>query len=153
MLVIRLARIGKKNFPFFRVVLMEKRKSPKGRAIEVLGSVNPTKKQIALDKDRILHWIGLGAQPSDRVFNILVSQKIITGKKRFKKIRAKKKEETQAEEGSTKQEVGKKEEKPVEKTEEAAKGPTEEKPAEEKPAEEKKEDKKEEGKEEKAEKK
>jgi|GEM_PF-428757 len=91
MLAIRLSRIGKKNSAFFRVVVMDKQKSAKGRALEVLGSVNPHKKAIALKNERILYWIGVGAQPSDRVHNILVSKNVIKGPKRVKKIRKSKK--------------------------------------------------------------
>jgi len=97
MLAIRLSRIGKKNSPFFRIVVMDKRKSAKGRALEVLGSVNPRKKDIILKNERIKYWLGVGAEASDRVYNILVSQKVIEGKKRPKKIRPKKKEEKEEE--------------------------------------------------------
>ena len=65
MLSIRLSRVGKTNYPFFRVVVMDKKKSAKGRALEVLGSVNPHKKEVILKGERILYWIGVGAQPSD----------------------------------------------------------------------------------------
>lgn len=97
MLAIRLSRVGKKNFPFFRVVVMDKRKSAKGRALEVLGSVNPQNKEIVLKTERIQYWLGVGAEASNRVYNILVSKKIIEGKKHPKKIRAKKKEEKEGE--------------------------------------------------------
>lgn len=106
MLAIRLSRIGKKNSAFFRVVVMDKQKSAKGRAIEVLGSVNPHKKDIVLKNERILYWIGVGAQPSDRVHNILVSKGVIKGPKLAKKVRKSKKEEGAEEEGRMKQEAG-----------------------------------------------
>lgn len=98
MLSIRLSRVGKKNFAYFRVVVMDKQKSAKGRALEVLGAVNPHKKEISLKKERILYWIGVGAQPSDRVHNILISQEVIKGKKRPKKIKKKAVEEAATEE-------------------------------------------------------
>ena len=97
MLAIRLSRIGKKNSPFFRIVVMDKKKSAKGRAIEVLGSVNPRKKDVVLKNERIKYWLGVGAEASDRVYNILVSKKLLEGKKRPKKIRPKKKEEKESE--------------------------------------------------------
>ncbi|MFH1183051.1 MAG: 30S ribosomal protein S16 [Candidatus Moraniibacteriota bacterium] len=97
MLAIRLSRIGKKNSPFFRIVVMDKQKSAKGRALEVLGSVNPHKKEIVLKNERILYWIGVGAEASDRVHNILVSKNVIKGPKKSKKIRAKKSEEKESE--------------------------------------------------------
>lgn len=101
MLAIRLARVGKKNYPYFRVVLMDKRRSPKGRALEILGSLNPRNKEVALKKERILYWISVGAQPSERIHNLLISKGVITGKKIKKKIRIKKKEEEQADSAQT----------------------------------------------------
>ncbi len=82
MLTIRLTRKGKKNQPFFRVVVIDKRKSAKGgRPSEILGYVDPLTKRKSLEKDRILHWIKMGAQPSATVHNLLVSEKIIEGAK------------------------------------------------------------------------
>ncbi len=80
MLVIRLNRFGKRNQAQFRVVLQEKTKAPGHRHIEMLGSHNPHSKVTILKKDRILYWIGQGAQPSDRVHNMLVKEGVIEGK-------------------------------------------------------------------------
>ena len=78
MLTIRLTRKGKKNQPFFRVVVTDKKRSAKGgRAVEILGYVNPLTKKKSLKKERILHWLKNGAQPSATVHNLLVSEKII----------------------------------------------------------------------------
>lgn len=114
MLTIRLARTGKKNFAQFRVVVMDKRKTPTGRSLEVLGSIDPHKKQINLKKERILHWISVGAQPSDRVHNILVKEQVIQGPKRVKKIKKVEKEgEEQApEQAAATQPAGEKVEEP-----------------------------------------
>ena len=49
--------------------------------MEILGSYDPHKKTTILKKERILHWIGNGAQPSDTVHNLLVREGIIEGKK------------------------------------------------------------------------
>lgn len=82
MLTIRLTRKGKKNQPFFRVVVIDKKRSSKGgRAVEEVGYINPLTKKRSLEKDRILHWIKMGAQPSSSIHNILVSEKIISGDK------------------------------------------------------------------------
>jgi|SRR3989338_6411723 len=82
MLTIRLTRKGKKNQPFFRVVVIDKRRSSKGgRPSEILGYIDPLTKRKSLKKERILHWIKNGAQPSDTVHNLLVSEKIIEAKK------------------------------------------------------------------------
>lgn len=98
MLVIRLNRYGKRNQAQFRVILQEKSKAPGHRHVEVLGSHNPHSKNTILKKERILYWIGQGAEPSDRVHNMLVKAGVIEGKIVPKKMkRPEKKEETPAE--------------------------------------------------------
>jgi small subunit ribosomal protein S16 len=82
MLVIRFLRTGRKNQPFFRIVVTEKRNPPQGgRFKEILGSYNPLTKKRNLKKDRIKYWLSVGAQPSETVYNLLISEKIIKGKK------------------------------------------------------------------------
>ena len=82
MLTIRLTRKGKKNQPFFRVVLIDKKRSSKGgRAVEDLGYVDPLKKRKNFKKDRILYWLSKGAKASPTIHNYLVSEKIIDAKK------------------------------------------------------------------------
>jgi len=85
MLVIRLARIGRKNRPAFRIVLQEKTQAPKSASKETLGSYNPLlpkrEDQVKFDKERIMHWLKLGAEPSATVHNMLVEFKVIEGKK------------------------------------------------------------------------
>jgi small subunit ribosomal protein S16 len=77
-LAIRLARIGKKKHPFYRVVVLDKRKPRNGRTVEVVGTYDPLQKpaEIKLDADRIKYWLGCGAQPSDTVRSFLTAQKI-----------------------------------------------------------------------------
>ena len=82
MLTIRLTRKGKKNQPFFRVVVIDKKRSSKGgRAVEDLGYLDPLKKRKSFEKERIQYWISKGAKPSPTVHNLLVSEKIIDDKK------------------------------------------------------------------------
>jgi len=82
MLTIRLTRKGKKNQPFFKVVVIDKRRSSKGgRALEDLGYVDPLKKRKNFKKERILYWLSKGAKPSPTIHNFLVSEKIIDAKK------------------------------------------------------------------------
>ena len=78
MLAIRLARIGKKKKPFYRVVVIDKRKPRNGRTVEVVGTYDPLKKpaEIQLKAERIKYWLGCGAQPSDTVRSFLRGQKI-----------------------------------------------------------------------------
>jgi small subunit ribosomal protein S16 len=95
MLTIRLIRKGKKNQPFFRVVVTDKKNPPRaGRAVEDLGFVDPLTKRKNLNKERILYWISKGAKPSDSMHNLLVSEKIIEAKKlHVSKLSTKKKAE------------------------------------------------------------
>ena len=82
MLTIRLTRVGKKKDASFRVVVVEKaRKVKAGNYLEMVGSYDPRVDKVELKADRIKHWIGHGAQVSDTVHNLLISQKIIEGKK------------------------------------------------------------------------
>ena len=90
MLVIRFSRVGKKNRAQFRIVVQEHTVAPSGKHVEILGSYDPHFKKGAFKKERIEHWVKNGAQISDSVYNVLVKQGIIKGKKRFIKITAKK---------------------------------------------------------------
>jgi small subunit ribosomal protein S16 len=83
MLVIRYFRIGKKNQPYFKIVVTDQRMPIRGgRFVEEVGFADPVKKKRTLKADRIKYWISKGAQPSDSIYNLLVSEKIIEGKKR-----------------------------------------------------------------------
>ncbi|MDD5318360.1 MAG: 30S ribosomal protein S16 [Candidatus Pacebacteria bacterium] len=102
MLKIRLQRTGRKHQPTFRVVLTDSKNSTKsGRFLEVLGSHDFRRDgATSLEADRVKHWLEKGAQASGTVHNLLISQKIITGKKINvlpKKTVAKKEEEPKAE--------------------------------------------------------
>jgi small subunit ribosomal protein S16 len=82
MLKVRLQRVGRKNDPSFRVVVTNSLNAPKsGKFLEVVGSYDARKDRIDLKGERIKHWISNGAQVSDTVHNLLVSKKVIEGKK------------------------------------------------------------------------
>ena len=68
-LMIRLARVGARKQPHYRVVVIEKDRARNGRSIEVVGTYNPrtTPATVDLKRDRIDYWVGKGAQLSDRV--------------------------------------------------------------------------------------
>jgi small subunit ribosomal protein S16 len=72
-LTIRLARIGKKKHPFYRVVVTEKTRPRNGRFVEIVGTYDPQKKPacVDVDRDRVQYWISKGAQPSDTVRSLL----------------------------------------------------------------------------------
>ena len=81
MLVIRFQPRGKKHQPTYRVVVDEKRSKLDGAFVEDLGFYNPHSKEAVISTDRVQYWIGVGAQPSPSVYNLLVSKKIIEGTK------------------------------------------------------------------------
>lgn len=75
MVVIRLARVGKKHNPKYRVTVADSRRWVNGKFIEVVGHYNPNPqgkdKEFDLNLDKIQDWISKGAQPSDRVKSLL----------------------------------------------------------------------------------
>jgi small subunit ribosomal protein S16 len=78
-LCIRLARIGKKKQPFYRVVVIDRRRPRNGRFVEIVGTYDPLKNpaDVKLNAERIKHWLEHGAQPSDTVRTFLRRQKIV----------------------------------------------------------------------------
>lgn len=75
MVVIRLARFGKKHSPKYRVTVADHRRWLGGKCIEVVGHYNPApkgkEKGLEVDIEKIEAWIKKGAQPSDRVKSLL----------------------------------------------------------------------------------
>lgn len=74
-LKIRLARAGSKKRPYYHIVVADVRSPRDGRFIEAVGSWNPLLpkegERVKLDADRIQHWLGNGALPTDRVLRFL----------------------------------------------------------------------------------
>lgn len=73
---IRLARGGSKKRPFYSIVAADSRMPRDGRFIEKLGTYNPllakdSEDRVKLNMERVAHWLGLGAQPTDRVARFL----------------------------------------------------------------------------------
>ncbi len=79
MVTIRLSRGGSKKRPYYTVVVADSRNKRDGRCIERIGFFNPLaqgKEEILrLDLDRVAHWVGLGAQTSDRVSKLVKQAK------------------------------------------------------------------------------
>ncbi|MDC4232949.1 30S ribosomal protein S16 [Actinomyces sp. B33] len=71
---IRLKRVGKIHAAAYRVVVVDSRKKRDGRVIEEIGVYDPqpNPSTIRIDSDRAQYWLGVGAQPSDQVRNLLV---------------------------------------------------------------------------------
>lgn len=75
MVTIRLARAGAKKRPFYHLVVTDSRNRRDGRYLERLGFFNPIagerEESLRVDLERARHWIAQGAQPSDRVEQLL----------------------------------------------------------------------------------
>ena len=75
MVTIRLARHGAKKSPFYHVTVADHARARDGRFVERVGFYNPVAKgqaeSLRLDLDRIDYWMGVGAQPSDRVKKLI----------------------------------------------------------------------------------
>lgn len=70
---IRLARVGRRKAPYYRIVVADSRRARDGRFIEILGRYQPLQKegnQFYVDEERALRWLGEGAIPSDTVRSI-----------------------------------------------------------------------------------
>lgn len=79
---IRMARGGAKKRPYYRIVIADSRSPRDGRFIEKVGTYNPLLKKddpnrVTLNEERIKHWLGNGATPSDRVGRFLGAANII----------------------------------------------------------------------------
>jgi small subunit ribosomal protein S16 len=70
---IRLRRMGSKQRPFYRVVVADQRSPRDGRFIEIIGRYHPLSDPsvIEIDESRAMHWLMVGAQPSDQVRNLM----------------------------------------------------------------------------------
>ena len=106
-LKIRLARAGAKKRPYYRIVVADSQSPRDGRYIEKLGTYDPLQprgsaERIKFSEGRVQHWLGVGAQPTDRVLRFLDTagikkrdarsnpQKGQPGKKRLEREEAKK---------------------------------------------------------------
>lgn len=73
MVVIRMRKMGSKKRPFFRVVVTDSRIARDSSFVEIVGHYNPRTKpaKVEIDRERIDHWVGKGAQLSDTVRTLL----------------------------------------------------------------------------------
>lgn len=84
---IRLARGGAKKRPYYRIVVADTRARRDGQFIEKVGTYNPMlakddENRVRLVEDRVKHWIGQGAKPSDRVARFLEAAGMLEAKTR-----------------------------------------------------------------------
>ncbi len=79
MVKIRLARGGAKKQPFYHIVVTDSRNRRDGRNIERLGFFNPVargqEERLRINQERVDHWVGQGAQISERVSHLLVEER------------------------------------------------------------------------------
>jgi len=75
LLMIRLARVGARKQPHYRIVVIEKDRARNGRSVEVVGTYNPRTSPATMDlkRERIDYWTSKGAQLSERVGKLLAS--------------------------------------------------------------------------------
>ena len=136
-LKIRLARGGAKKRPYYRIVVADSRSPRDGRFIERVGTYNPMvprdhPERIRTNTERVQHWLGVGARPSDRVQRLFARLELMEAPKIHEQTKQHlpkaKAQERLREAEETKQAK-------AEKAEEAAEAPAEEAAAEEAPAE------------------
>ena len=73
MVKIRLRRMGRRNRPFYRVVVADSRSPRDGRFLDIIGHYNPLTEPAAIDinEEKALEWLKRGAQPTDTVRSLL----------------------------------------------------------------------------------
>tara|TARA_B100001179_G_C18547308_1_gene384380 strand:+ start:523 stop:1020 length:498 start_codon:yes stop_codon:yes gene_type:complete len=82
MLMLRLQRVGRKNEPHYKIVVIEKTKGPKSQKyVDIVGSYNPKMGQVTMKEESVKSWLSKGVQPSDTVHNMLIDKGILEGKK------------------------------------------------------------------------
>lgn len=129
-------RVGKKKYPVYRIVVLDKQKDPWGNYLENLGTYNPHTKELNLNGDKIKEWIAKGAQPSDTIHNLLVEKGVIKGeKRRVSTLSQKRKDRLAKKEKVAKAAVEEAPKAPVVEDAPAKQKPVEEKPAEAPPEE------------------
>jgi small subunit ribosomal protein S16 len=141
-LSMRLSRGGSKKRPYYRIVVADARSPRDGKFIEKIGTYNPllakdSDERVKLDTDRAKHWLGVGAQPTDRVLRFLDAAGIMERAARNNPNKAKPGEKAteRAEERAEKLKAAE-EAKAAAEAKPAEEAPAEEAPAEDSPAEE-----------------
>jgi small subunit ribosomal protein S16 len=92
MVRIRLRRMGLRHQPYYRIVVADRESPRDGRFLEVVGTYNPRTEPstIKVKEDRVYHWLGKGAQPSESVVRLFTQ---IGLKDRFDRLKKGEKEE------------------------------------------------------------
>ena len=79
MVTMRLSRIGSKKRPYYRIVVIDKRRARNGRFLEVVGQYNPIANpvQMEINAERAQFWLSKGATPSETVRSILRKKELV----------------------------------------------------------------------------
>ena len=79
MVTMRLSRIGSKKRPYYRIVVIDKRRARNGRFLEVVGNYNPIANpaQLDINQERAQYWLSKGAEPSETVRSILRKKELV----------------------------------------------------------------------------
>lgn len=79
MVTMRLSRIGSKKRPYYRIVVIDKRRARNGRFLEVVGQYNPIANpvQMEVNAERAQYWLSKGASPSETVLSILRKKELV----------------------------------------------------------------------------
>jgi small subunit ribosomal protein S16 len=75
-LVIRLARTGRKKYPTYRIVAADSRRAAIGKFVVILGHYNPHTKELVIKKDATAEYLKNGAQPSNAVIKLLQKEQV-----------------------------------------------------------------------------
>ncbi|GAB4311619.1 MAG: 30S ribosomal protein S16 [Candidatus Sumerlaeia bacterium] len=91
---IRLARIGRRNRAYFRIVVMDERKKRDGRTIDILGHYQPVENgKTSVNEDRALYWLDQGAIPTDTVRSVFKKHGIM---KKFHELKVERRRQARA---------------------------------------------------------
>jgi small subunit ribosomal protein S16 len=83
MLMLRLQRIGRRNEAHFKIVVIEKTRGPKSQKyIDIVGSYNPKMGTVQMNEEKVKVHLANGVQPSDTVYNMLITKGLIQGRKK-----------------------------------------------------------------------
>jgi small subunit ribosomal protein S16 len=79
LVTMRLSRIGSKKRPYYRIVVIDKRRARNGRFLEVVGQYNPIANpaQMEINAERAQYWLSKGATPSETVRSILRKKELV----------------------------------------------------------------------------
>lgn len=141
-IALRLSRGGAKKRPYYRIVAADSRAPRDGKYLEQIGTYNPLlakddEKRVTMNEDRVRYWLGVGAQPSDRVLRFLDAAGILerTARNNPNKAKPGEKANERAEEKAEKLKEAEEAKKAAEEeAKAAAEAPAAEEPAAEEPA-------------------